>query len=70
MCLRKTVKQLLFKGNVLKGDLSLNVEVFNEVKLDSKVLRLSVPCVINNIVYDRLYIRLESKGINGWNNKL
>jgi hypothetical protein len=42
MCLCEDIGQLLFRRNVLKDDLSLNIEVLDEVKLDSKVLRLGV----------------------------
>jgi hypothetical protein len=70
MCLRKGVSQLLFKRNVLKGDLSLDVEVLNEVKVDSKVLRLGILGVVNDMSDCRLCISLEGERVGAWHGKL
>jgi hypothetical protein len=55
---------------VLKGDLSLDVEVLDEIKLDGKVLHLGVLGVVNDVPNCRLCICLEGEWIGAWNGKL
>jgi hypothetical protein len=69
MCLCEGVGRLLFKRNMLKGDLSLNVKVLYEIKFDGKVLHLSV-LDVNNMTDCRLYISLEGKWVDAWHGKL